>query len=224
MTSEEIDFLSVDRVLRRGTGEILEEQGRTLLAYDRVSGAHFLRCGGVEEGLSLLARHRERNIRLLMTFGEALGRAACERFGFADMFECYQVAWLSPPPIFRQTLVLREAEEADLPLLTRVYDLISPEELAQVVKRRSLLLGYRGGALVGFIGEHLEGSMGLLYVFPAFRRQGAALELERHFIARTLEKGFIPFGQVEKNNRASLALQEKVGMARSENLNCWMWK
>ena len=43
-------------------------------------------------------------------------------------------------------------------------------------------------------------------------------------IARTLAEGFVPFGQAEKDNRASLALQEKLGMTVSEHLICWMWK
>ena len=102
--------------------------------------------------------------------------------------------------------------------------MISPEELARVVGRGSILLGYHGDRLVGFIGEHLEGSMGLLYVFPEFRRRGFAAALQRRLIARTMERGFVPFGQVERDNLASLRLQEKFGMTRSERLIVWMWK
>ena len=104
------------------------------------------------------------------------------------------------------------------------YDLVSPEELRRIVKRRKLLLGHDRGNPVGFIGEHLEGSMGLLYVFPESRRHGYAVALEKAMIARTLKEGFIPFGQVEKGNHASLALQKKIGMTVSDNLICWMWK
>ena len=224
MNSAEIDYLSVDRVLKRGTGEVLESRGNTLFAYDRVSGAHFLRADSPAEGLDILTRHAGRDIRLLMAFDARLGQAAYDRLGCAGKLECHQVAWLGPPPVLTPRLTLRTADEGDLPLLTKTYDLISPEELARVVERRSLLLGYREGSPVGFIGEHLEGSMGLLYVFPEYRRQGYALELEKRCIIRTLDQGFIPFGQVEKSNRASLALQQKLGMTASENLIWWMWK
>ena len=74
------------------------------------------------------------------------------------------------------------------------------------------------------IGEHLEGSMGLLYVFPEFRRKGYAVALEKSMIVKTLSEGYIPFGQVEKNNRASVLLQKKIGMTISDRLICWMWK
>ena len=86
------------------------------------------------------------------------------------------------------------------------------------------MLGYDQEHLVGFIGEHLEGSMGILYVFPEYRRRGFGTALERCLIARTLEKGLIPFGQVEKDNRNSLRLQEKLGMTCSDDLIVWMWK
>ena len=101
---------------------------------------------------------------------------------------------------------------------------ISPEEMEKVVRRRSVLLGYDGDCLVGFIGEHLEGSMGLLYVFPEYRRRGFGSALQTHYIVKTMENGYIPFGQVEKSNRGSLKLQEKLGMTRSDNLIVWMWR
>jgi len=36
--------------------------------------------------------------------------------------------------------------------------------------------------------------------------------------------GLVPFGQVEIHNQASLALQEKLGLTRSEGTIIWMWR
>ena len=44
------------------------------------------------------------------------------------------------------------------------------------------------------------------------------------FACDDTKKGFIPFGQVEKDNGASLHLQKKIGMVCSENLITWMWR
>ena len=77
---------------------------------------------------------------------------------------------------------------------------------------------------MGFIGEHLEGSMGLLYIFPEYRRKGFGTVLETYLIAKTMEDGYIPFGQVEKDNLRSLSLQKKIGMTTSDNLIVWMWR
>ena len=219
-----IDYLGLDRVLRRGTGELIASRDRAVLVHDSVSGAWLLACEDRKQGAELLARHFPPEGSLLMVSDLSLGRAVFEDCGFSDMLECYQAAYYGKMPEAEPGLSLRPAGSGDLPLLTASYDLVSPEELAQIVERQRLLLGYDGERLVGFVGEHLEGSMGLLYVFPPFRRRGYAAALERQMIARTMAEGFIPFGQVEKDNLASLALQMKLGMTLSDNLICWMWR
>ncbi len=71
--------------------------------------------------------------------------------------------------------------------------LISPEELERVVKRRSILLGYDKGPLIGFIGEHLEGSIGILYIFLEYRHRGFAIALQKHLIAKTMDEEYLIF-------------------------------
>lgn len=224
MDCSKIEYLGLDRVLRRGTGEVLEENERALFVYDTRSGAYLLACEDRDEALRVLDRHADRDYRLLMVSREEIGRAAFERYGFADRLVCFQAAWYGDKPAPGSGLSVRTADEGDLPLLLENYDLISPEEMKRLVGLGNLLLGYDGDRLVGFIGEHLEGSMGLLYVFPEQRRRGYAEALEKLYIARTMEKGFLPFGQVETDNPASLALQRKLGMTLSERPICWMWK
>lgn len=219
-----IDYLGLARVLKRGTGEILAEADRLMLVRDSVSGAYMLACKDMEAGLALLDRFADRDCRLLMVSDYELGKAAFARCGFSEKLECFQVAYYGEKPKPDPRLTVRTAEEGDLALLAEHYQMISEEELAAVVRRRSILLGYAQDRLVGFVGEHLEGSMGLLYVFPEFRRRGYGAALQTQLIAGTMEQGFIPFGQVEKDNRSSLRLQKKLGMTQSENLTVWMWR
>ena len=80
------------------------------------------------------------------------------------------------------------------------------------------------GQIVGFAGNHDEGSIGMLTVLPEFRRRGLGTYLEQVAISRALERGHIPFGQVARNNAASLELQRSIGMTISEELVCWMDK
>ena len=219
-----IDLLGLDRVLRRGTGEVLESTGDALFLRDTVSNAYFLACEDIPAGISILDRYAGEDLRLLSVTNIDLGRLTFQRYGFSEKLECRQAAWYGQAPEPDPEITVRTAGREDLPLLIRTYDLISPEEMEQVVERDSLLFGYHRGRLIGFIGEHLEGSMGLLYVFPEFRRRGFGAALEKICIAKTLEKGFVPFGQVEKDNQASLDLQKKIGLTVSDRLICWMWK
>lgn len=224
MNLEGIDYLGMDRVLKRGSGEIIAETDHALLVRDRDSEALMLACEDAADGFALLDRHAGTGCRLLMVSDCAVGLTAFERYGFSEKLECYQVAYYGEKPSADNRLTIRTADENDLPMLTKTYHLINPEEMEKVVRRRSVLLGYDGDCLVGFIGEHLEGSMGLLYVFPEYRRRGFGSALQTYYIAKTMENGYVPFGQVEKGNRHSLKLQQKIGMTRSDNLIVWMWR
>lgn len=219
----DIDYLGVERVLKRGTGEILEGYENALLVRDKASEAFFLICKDEKLGISLLEKHIH-HCNLLMVSNLNLGKIVFEKYGFSEKLECFQVAYYGELPVTNSDILVKAADRQDIPLLIKTYDLISPEEMEEVVRNGNLLLGYYQERLVGFIGEHLEGSMGLLYIFPEFRRKGFAAVLEKIYIAKTIEKGFIPFGQVEKNNHESLNLQKKIGMTQSENLICWMWR
>ena len=224
MDFNRIEYLGLARVLKRGTGEIHAESDRLMLVRDSASGASMLACEDPEAGLALLDRFAGRDCKLLMISDCGLGKAAFERYGFSEKIECFQLAYYGEEPADDTGLTVRPAGESDLPMLIENYDLVSPEELAQIVRRQKMLLGYDGERLIGFMGEHLEGSMGLLYVFPEYRHKGFGAALQRHLMARTMEEGFVPFGQVEKDNLASLRLQEKLGMTQSERLIVWMWK
>ena len=223
MELSRVEYLGIDRVLKRGTGKLLVQREDALLVRDCVSGALLLACKDAADGLSLLDKYAD-GCRLLMIPDLALGRTVFKRYGFTEKLECRQVAYYGKPPSADACVSVRTADAGDLPFLTGCYDLISPGEMAMVVERKSLFLGYAQNRLIGFIGEHLEGSMGLLYILPEFRRCGYATALEKMLISKTMERGFIPFGQVEKDNQSSLRLQKKIGMTPSKKLICWMWK
>ena len=218
-----LEYLGLDHVLKRGTGKILEQEPNALLLRDRVSNVIFLACEDVKQGISLLDRHTEK-LDVLMVSNPEIGRIAHTRYGFGDNMECYQVAYYGKMPELDNRLTLRVADLSDFPILAENYHQVSPEELKEIVKRGSVLLGYANGKLVGFIGEHLEGSMGLLYIFPEYRRMGYAYSLESAKISDLLTRGILPFAQIDKNNLPSLALQEKLGMTRSERTIMWLWK
>ena len=77
--------------------------------------------------------------------------------------------------------------------------------------------------LAGFIGEHSEGTYGILEVIPQFRRRGVAYALERHIIAHLMAQGRVPYCQVKSENAASLALQSQLGVEVSPGLAHWLF-
>ena len=224
MNFNRIDTVGLDRVLERGSGDVLARSEHALLIRDHISGALMLACDDEETGLSLLDRYAGEDCDLLLVCGESLWQTAFGRYGYTDKLECYQFVYLGQPPVLDPRLTVRPATERDLPLLLEHYHLLIEDDLQKVVRRGSVLLGYEGDRLVGFAGEHLEGSMGLLYVLPEYRRRGFGAALENVLIARTLEQGLIPFGHVVKGNDASVRLQEKLGLTPSDKSFVWMWR
>lgn len=224
MDLSKIEYLGIDRVLRRGTGEVLQEGDDYLLVWDRLSDSYHLACDDPKMCLDLLDRHAPADIDLLMVSDLRCAEVVYDKYRFQHKLDCYQVAYLGAMPALNTTLDVRPATQQDLPLITRHYDLLGEPELRRLVERQTLLMGFCQGEPVGFVGEHLEGSMGLLYVFPPHRRKGYAAQLETIYITKTMLQGYIPFGQVEVGNAASIRLQQKLGLTISSTPICWMWK
>ena len=86
------------------------------------------------------------------------------------------------------------------------------DEIRARLAAKTMIGAFDGDDLVGFVGQHGEGSIGMLEVFEGHRRHGWAEALEAAMINEHLTRGWTPWGQVFKGNEASLRLQEKLGL------------
>ena len=148
-----------------------------------------------------------------------------ERYGFKSFVECYNCAYtkcekieyISPYDI--RTLDLSFENE-----VAKSYHIGSPEEIHDCITDGKMIGAFtREGKLVGFIGIHSDNSVGMLYVYPQYRRNGVAFALEAEIINRLLDKGRIPYCHIISNNKASLALQKKLGYSISEKKVYWLF-
>lgn len=216
-------FVGAEEILCRGTADVLEEDGGGVFLYDRVSGAYVLAADSAATGIRWLQQHEQRNYRLFTLFSGQLAEFVRQRYGMTEEMKCVQAVYGAKcAPEQGGALTIRPARENEIPTVLQYYSMLSGEELRQVVLRGNLFLGCRDGELVGFVGEHLEGSMGLLEVLPGYRRCGYGEELERYMIARQLGRGRIPYCQIVEGNAASLALQKKLGLNFSEGFVYWL--
>lgn len=149
---------------------------------------------------------------------------AAARFGLtAEELICYQAVWpdRTPPP--EPEIPLRPLEPG---LTAWVYEHYSHRfceaDYIQDAIARGMLGAFVADEPVGFVGTHPEGSIGILGTLPAYRRRGVGTALLRGAVRLALERGAIPYGQVEVGNAASLALQEKVGMTVPAQTLFWL--
>lgn len=124
----------------------------------------------------------------------------------------------------KEELEISQLKGNDLEMILEHYNKLSNGEIETLLKNENLFGGYKNGKLIGFIGNHLEGSIGVLEVFPQYRRLGYGAMLESYIVNLMLEKGLIPFAQIETNNKKSLALQHKLGFSISKDRLYWMFE
>lgn len=206
----------VSEPLRRQTARCLYEGAHTVLIETRPN-ALMLYTDDPEDGKRVLAA--QQTCDLFTTNDRAIVEYAKARFALGHCNPCYFVVYeKSEPPVTPHLLDLRPPDDRAMQLIRENYDLADEEELAIVRERGDLICGYADGALAGFIGRHLEGSLGMLFIFPEFRRRGFAEELEGAAIARCLGKGDIAYADIIMTNAASLALQKKLGFTVREDM------
>ena len=217
-------YAGLIQIRKRGTAEILEETENGIFLLDTVSNGVMLVVENVETGKEWLRKHSDLHYTLLSVFDRELVDFIRAEYGLTEVLDCYQAVYpLKTPPACGKKLQIRCAAQQDLPIIMTHYDKLSEAELQQVIARGNLFLAFHNGDAVGFVGEHLEGSMGLLEVFPDCRRQGYGAELESFMISRMLERGLLPYCQVEVDNEKSLALQRKLGMTVSREKVYWVF-
>ena len=130
-----------------------------------------------------------------------------------------QLCYLLPtPPEGAAAAQLRFAAPTDeeLARIDETYALADLDDLRRDRARGELYAAHDAdGAFVGYMGIHTDGSLGMLAVFPDYRRRGYAEALERFLLAKCLASGRTPFCQIAEDNAASLALQRKLGFVQA---------
>lgn len=205
--------------LRRGVGTVLYGSGGSVLLRYRPDALMLYTVDAADarralDGVAACA--------LLTTNDRTVAEYARTRFSLTGYGDCHFVVYeRRTPPAVPQRLEIRPPDVAAMRLIRENYALASDGELAAVRARGDLLCGYWKNEMAGFVGRHLEGSLGMLFVFPAFRRQGFAEELEARAVARCLAAGDTPYADIFSDNAASLALQKKLGFTVREDMRSY---
>ncbi len=214
--------VSLIQVIRRNTAEIIECGESGVLLYDRVSKSHLISGEYNQTTVSWIEAIESSS--LFFYTDPRFRKLIKERFGFKDELNCYQyVDLIGAKQNLDDCLMMIPATIADKEMIASQYQGISETELLEGIELGNLFLGFdEDHNLIGFVGSHLEGSIGLLKVFDKYRRNGYGASLVRFMINNFLAKVMIPFAQVELENTPSMKLQEKIGLERSQKAVGWL--
>lgn len=220
-----IENLGIEKIVHRGTADIIERDDEGIFIRDQICGAYMVSCLNLEKGKAWIDRYENLPRGALVVTGRNLAEYAISKFDFETILECHQFAYMKKEaPESGNKLRMRTATLDDLGFIMKHYDLVEEEELRNDINRGAILMGEYEDVIIGFVGEHAEGSIGLLFVLPEYRQMGFAIELEVAKIRSMLADGYIPFGQVVVGNEKSLRLQNKLGFTESDEHVYWLIK
>lgn len=209
--------------LRRGRGEVAFFEGKTVLIRRNEAEDFYLLTSDSPEAAET-AFQRLPAPRIVVARGPGVAERMRERFGLPLSDYCSNVAYLKQErlPWDCPGLVVRPLRVEEIPDFLEHYDMEDEEGARARIEQGELFAAQLEGELVGFMGLHSDGSMGMLEVFPAYRKLGVGRAIEKFFINFCLDRGWIPYGQVFLDNERSFSLQEHLGMAvdRTKTL-CW---
>ncbi|MDD7650918.1 MAG: GNAT family N-acetyltransferase [Candidatus Faecousia sp.] len=156
--------------------------------------------------------------------GSRLTGQVCQALGLKVTCPCHQAVYWGREPLAVEGDI-RPLDMGYFPQILEGYHLFhDPEYIEERIGAGVFFGAFVDGQLAGFVGEHSEGSMGMLEIFPAYRRRGLGYALECFQINRYLSQGRVPFDQVVVGNEKSMSLQKKVGMELSRDTVSWLAK
>ncbi len=230
MKSRALEYLNKDPLLymgmiepiNRNTANILYASADGVLLKEQNSGAYMLAVENYEKGVELINSLSQ--CKLLVLHQNYMVYYVKNKFDLNRTQYCFQAVYTSKDSIeLGQNLDVKKLEVNQLEIISEQYKMLDKNDVEKLLKEGKLYGGYKAGNLVGFVGNHLEGSIGLLEVFPKYRRFGYGSYLESFMINNNLKEGFIPFVQILEDNIQSIALQKKLGLEVSKSTLIWVY-
>ena len=209
--------------LRRGSAEIIAMMEDGLLLFDSIGRVPMLFADSAETARALLDALPETDV--LVSDCAEMDEEIMEKRGLNGRTACHNVVYLkAEAPEVVTSLILRPLPMDKAELFSRHYRIHDLDEIRGIIAEGRLLGGYMEDVLVGFIGWHEEGSMGMLHVLEPCRCKGYGHAMEALLLRETLRRGMIPYGQVVLGNDASMDLQLKLGFTPSEKNVSWLYR
>ncbi len=210
-------------VLQLGLAGKTYVKGNSVLLHNRATASYLISSSSADDARFLLGRLR-RNTGCVVTHRGFERALAAERFGLEEKVPCRQFVYtggLMPAPAH----TVKPLDKSHLATVRSHYTRISSKAYILARLNAGELFGlYEDGELAAFGGLHSDGVMGMLEVFPPYRRRGLGRQLTAYVVNDRLARGLIPLAQVVEDNLPSLAMQRKLGFEEAAESICWMYR
>ena len=201
--------------------EILYANEDGVLLFDTFAETHFLSCTSEESGVKIL-KLVDKSFCFAIRESFMVDHIV-EKFKFKHVKGYLQSGYLSKEKVnVGNTITFKNLDESYSSIMREHYTIARDEYIDIVLKERRVIGGFVDGVLIGFVGTHLEGSMGMLEIFPEYRRFGYGRILAGENLNRVIDGCQIPYCQVLKDNIPSINLQKQANFTISDREVIWL--
>lgn len=237
MMRQKLLHIDMIELINRGRARIVYHDADEILLRDIVTGIYFhTRMSGVPqmEWKLPLKLAKDDRIECIAIHQREMVPFMEKYFHLKEDMECLQGAYTrreklpvrglyGPDGRGENGFSIRVLSEEFIPFVTEHYSEIGTEEYVTDRIRHGAVYGaFYDEKIVGFIANHEEGSIGMLYVLPEYRKRHVAMALETYCMNLAIERGEIPYGQIVLGNEPSIGLQEKMGICFAKGTVVWM--
>ena len=208
--------------IKRNTAEIIYSGTDGVVIKETKSGAYLMALDSYKKALDIF--HKLDNSYLYSVKNKDLATYIMDKTRLCDLMEANQFTYLKQEKLKNDDILqIKELDETYKDIIISHYTGVSdPSYIIERIENKELYGGFFEEKFCAFIGFHAEGSMGMLYVFPEFRKKGFATKMQIYMTNLMLDMGLTPFNQVEIYNTNSRNLQEKLGFEMSEEKVYWI--
>ena len=242
LMKQKLLHMDMIELIRRGRARLVYQQEGEILLKDMVTGIYFhtrmmpladLKDWKLPE---YLKEHGE-SISCMVTHQENMVDVIQTKLGLSVSEECWQVVYTKREKMPVRGLYGPNGIRKEDGLCIRLLDETSQEFVVEHyetgdggayvrsrIHNKAVYGAFYGEKIVGFAGQHEEGSLGMLFVLPQYRSRHVAAALETYMVNLSVERGEVPYGHVITGNTASEKMQESLGLCKAKGKVYWMSK
>ncbi|AGX44123.1 GNAT family N-acetyltransferase [Clostridium saccharobutylicum] len=225
------DFLlNVDMLecIRRGSAEILFASHDGVLLIDIPSQIYMIFTTNYQIAKRLL-HSIPQNIDIIVAHDKFSYNLLKIKFNFKKTILCYNSVYIKKTHIeIKNPIVeIRFLTNKYTNIITKNYckaEIVKDTYIENRLNANEMFGAFLNNNLCGFIGSHEEGSIGMLEVFPKYRKRGIGCALQIAATNYALANHRYPYGEIVEINTNSIALQRKLGFQLSSNKVYWLIK
>lgn len=236
MMRQKLLHIDMIELINRGRARIVYHDADEILLRDMISGIYFhTRMAdvptewnlpqelGKDERIECIAIHQREMVPFMEKYFHLKTDMECMQGAYTRKEKLPVRGLYGPDGRGENGFSIRVLSEEFIPFVTEHYSEIGTEEYVTDRIRHGAVYGaFYDEKIVGFIADHEEGSIGMLYVLPEYRKRHVAMALETYCMNLAVERGEIPYGQIVLGNEPSIGLQEKMGICFAKGTVVWM--